>query len=76
MCAIYGKTVCKDVETQLSFITEDKFKNRGIDSSIIEDWDVLPNNQILLHSKENKSSSLFPTILGVYILAESRKIMN
>jgi hypothetical protein len=56
--------------------TEDKFKNRGIDSSIIEDWDVLPNNQILLHSKENKSSSLFPTILGVYILAESRKIMN
>jgi hypothetical protein len=50
MCSIYGKTVCKDIDTQLNFITEDKFVNRGIDSAIVEDWDILPNKQILLHT--------------------------
>ena len=79
MVSIFGKTVCRDINEHYKFVSMDKFTNKGIPSDTLVDWETLPNNQVLIKTKDLKiqeSGSSFPSILGIYILAYSRAIMN
>lgn len=79
MVSIFGKTVCKDINEHYKFITTDKFTNWGIPSDTLVDWETLPNGQVLIKTKDLKikeTENSFPSILGIYILAYSRAVMN
>ena len=76
MNSLYGKFTSKEIETTETIMNEKKVLN-SMSENIITITE-LPGERFLVEKEleEDEHQGLYPTIIGIAILSESKKLMN
>jgi hypothetical protein len=77
MNSLYGKFTSKEISTTEKIVNENKLLKLVSENEIIQITELEGNRFLIkLELEDDEHESLYPTIIGICILSESKSLMN